>query len=99
MNLGTSIKELRKNQHLSQSDLAEKAGMTQATLSKIENGVRPNDESLDAISRALNVPVALLMAMGMEKDEVAPEQQTLYDELFPVIKDMIFRLSGMQKPQ
>lgn len=46
MNVGKAIKELRKTQNLNQVELAEMAGITQAALSAIENGVRPNPDTL-----------------------------------------------------
>ena len=40
MNIGNAIKEIRKKQGLSQSDLAKAAQITQAAMSGIENGKR-----------------------------------------------------------
>ena len=36
--LGVKIKNLRKEKNISQEELAKKAGISRATLSKIENG-------------------------------------------------------------
>ena len=94
MNIGSAIKELRKRQGLSQSELAAKAGLTQATLSKIENGTRPGDQTLKHLSTALKVPESLIYVMGIEKSDVPPGKQELYEKLFPVIQTMIMQIAG-----
>ena len=40
--LGTTIKELRKQRGLSQENLAQQSGISRATLSKLENGYLAN---------------------------------------------------------
>lgn len=93
MNIGKAIRELRKQQKLSQEQLAVKADITQAALSAIENGVRPNPETLKNLSTALSVSEALIYVMGMEKSDVADSKQGLYDELFPVIQTLVTKLA------
>lgn len=94
MNLGAAIKELRKKKGLSQEELAKKAALTQATLSKIENGKRPNDQSLKSLCSALNVPESLIYLMGLEKTDVSDDKKDLYERLFPIIQAMVFQLAG-----
>ena len=56
--LGLRIKELREKQGLTQLKLAEILDMEASNLSKIERGIQiPKEESLDNISKALNVEV------------------------------------------
>jgi len=38
LELGSSIKKLRKEKHLTQEELAQKVKISRATLSKLENG-------------------------------------------------------------
>jgi len=94
MNLGKAIKELRKKQELSQDELALASKITQAALSQIENGKRPGSTTLKKISQALNVPVSLIYALGMEKDDVPKEKKVLYDQLFPVIQSLITQIGS-----
>lgn len=49
-----TIQEIRKKQGLTQIDLAEKAGIAQSTLAKIELGqTRPTMKTLQLLSRVL----------------------------------------------
>lgn len=95
MNIGKAIRELRKRQNLSQEELATQSGITQAALSAIESkGVRPNPETLKRICTILEVPESLVYVMGMEKSDVPEHKRGLYDQLFPVIEDLVKRIGG-----
>jgi len=94
MDLGKAIKELRKQNGLSQQELAAKASITQGTLSQIERGnKRPGIETLKSISEALEVPESLIYVMGMEKEDVPENKVTLYEKLFPVIQDLVRQIA------
>lgn len=92
MNVSKAIKELRKEKGINQADLAEKAGITQAALSMIENGKRPGSKTLENLSKVLGVPPSMIYVMGMEKSDVPKEKQQLYEELFPVIQSLVLKL-------
>jgi len=55
--LSTNIKKLRKKHHLSQEELAQKAGITYSPLIKIESGLNKNPtlETLTKIASAFGV--------------------------------------------
>lgn len=93
MNLGRAIKELRKSEGLSQQELAEAAGITQAALSQIERGKRPGSGTLKKLSSALKVPESLIYVLAIDREEVIKEKQALYDDLFPVIQAMIRQIA------
>jgi transcriptional regulator with XRE-family HTH domain len=59
--LGSRIRLLRKQQHLSQEDLAVKAKLDLTSVSEIESGLRnPSLKTLNKIALALNVSLAEL---------------------------------------
>jgi transcriptional regulator with XRE-family HTH domain len=94
MNIGKAIRELRKQRGWSQGELGNKAGITQAALSAIESkGVRPNPDTLKNLCLTLQVPESLLYVMGMERTDVPQQKQMLYDELFPVIQDLVKKVA------
>ena len=51
--LASNIKKLRKQYHLSQEQLAQKAGITYSTLIKIESGLNKNP-TLDTLTKIAN---------------------------------------------
>ncbi len=59
---GERIAALRKAKEWSQSELGEKIGLTQASVSEIERGVkRGSVESLEAIADALDTDIGYLL--------------------------------------
>lgn len=99
MNLGFAIKEIRKRKGLSQVELAGKANLSQTALSQIEKGKRPGIQTLKSISTALEVPESLIYVMGIEKDDVPPGKQLLYEKLFPVIKELVIQIASDEDVQ
>ena len=64
--LSANIKKLRKEQGLSQEQLAQKAGITYSTLIKIESGLNKNPtlETLTKIANAFKVKIDELVGNG-----------------------------------
>jgi transcriptional regulator with XRE-family HTH domain len=94
MNLGKTIKNLRKLQGMTQDTLADTAGISRTSLSQIENGVRPGEDTLKRLCAALNVPESLVYIYSFEKEDVPESKRALYDQLFPVIQQMIQQVAG-----
>lgn len=60
--IGERIKALRDSLDLRQKDLADKAGITEATLSRYENNLRePKGEIVSKLAKALNVSTDYLL--------------------------------------
>ena len=57
--LSSNIKKLRKQHHLSQEELAKKAGITYSTLIKIESGLNKNPtlETLTKIANTFKIKI------------------------------------------
>lgn len=93
MNIGKAIRELRKKQSMTQDELAEAASISRTALSQVENGARPGEETLKRLCAALHVPESLIYIYGMEKEDVPDSKKALYDQLFPVIQNMITKVA------
>lgn len=59
MTLAQTLREVREGRGLSQVELAEKSGLTQAAISDLERGdtLRPHFETISKLAKALNVPL------------------------------------------
>lgn len=59
--LGTNVQKFRKKNDLTQSQLAERIGISQKHLSDIETGTKfPSAAIIEKLSKELSVPVAFL---------------------------------------
>ena len=66
--IGKKIKSMRKAKHISQSELAKKAGIAQSTLSYIENGKKnPQFDTLSSICKGLGTSVLELLTYEEQK--------------------------------
>jgi len=68
--IGEKIKKIRHHKHLSQIELAQKAGIAQSTLSYIESGKKaPQFDTLSAICKGLGVSLFALLSQDAKKSE------------------------------
>ncbi len=73
MKVGEKLRLLRKQQGLTQIELARKAGIVQSSISDIETSNRVlNVSQLEKICTALDVPVSELLNNGVSSSVIAP---------------------------
>ena len=90
MDIGNTIKELRKKKGLKQNELAKKAHITQAYLSKIENNSKePTISSLRSLAESLEIPLPILFFRSMTIEDVEPHKREAFEILLPSIKGMV----------
>lgn len=98
--LPQKIKEARKKKGLSQSELAEKSGVSQPAISKIERGDRsPNIITIGMLAAALDIPVSELMGDTDAKESPAAGTGDGTDGLREEIIGLIGRLPEEALPQ
>ncbi len=72
VSVGESVRILRELQEMSQNQLAEASGISQATISAIENGrVRLGVERAKVLARALKCHPGVLVFPGWTHEEAA----------------------------
>lgn len=93
MDLGSTIKSIRKRRGKTQVEFASQCGITQAYLSKIEGNQKdPNLSLINRISEALQVPVPLLFFLSMTEDDIPEHKRQYFLGLAPSIKAFINEL-------
>ncbi|WP_454059748.1 helix-turn-helix domain-containing protein [Elizabethkingia ursingii] len=72
MNLGTVIKDIRKQRGQTQTEFADSCGITQTYLSQIENNAKePNLSTLKEISKNLDLPLPILFYLSLNEDDIS----------------------------
>ena len=92
MNYGRALKILREKRGLKQKELAEKASLDASYVSQIENGKRiPGTPAVDAIAKALDVPLYLLMLLASDAEDLRgiseEKARSLGEQLLELIMD------------
>lgn len=82
MKLGKTIKMCRVCRGMNQDELSALSGLSVGYVSLIENEKRKvNIESLEAISRALLIPISILVFLASEDDELVGVGDELADKI------------------
>lgn len=93
MDLGTTIKNLRKQRGQTQSEFATLSGITQTYLSQIENNQKdPNLSVLENISKQLDIPVPILFFLALNEEDVPENKRQTFMLMAPPIKSFINEL-------
>lgn len=90
MNLGTVIKNIRKQKGQTQSEFASSCGITQTYLSQIESNLKePNLSTLKEISNNLNVPLPIMFFLSLDENDVDPEKRKAFEIINPSVKSLV----------
>lgn len=90
MNIGATIKKLRKRKNIQQSELAGKSGISQTYLSQIETGERiPTIETLEKISKELKIPFPILSFLSLDANSIQTNKRDAFLRIEPAIKAMV----------
>lgn len=101
MNIGKAIEFYRTARGLSTTELGNKIGLSQSTISKYENSARnPSDETVESIAKALDITVEELIKQAQTYIELSPENtyslaqlldkyNCMYDVIVPMSKTVL----------
>jgi len=93
MDLGSTIKNFRKQRKQTQQEFAAHCGITQTYLSQIENNLKePNISTLTEISKQLNIPLPLLFFLSMTELDIPEGKRKDFMTLAPALKSFINEL-------
>ena len=67
MLIGTRLRQLREQKHMSQGDIENRTGLLRCYISRVENGhTVPSLETLERFAAVLDVPLYMLFCPGEE---------------------------------
>lgn len=90
MDLGKTIKNIRKQRGQTQEKFATQCGITQTYLSLIESNLKePNLSTLKSISEQLKVPLPILFFLSMTEEDVQPSKRKAFDIVSPSVKSLV----------
>lgn len=93
MNIGKTIKKLRKDRGYSQITFGELCEMSQSALSLIEKGTRiPNKTTMNRICEVLKVPEELIYFLSIDESTIAQDKKEKFNMLYPSAKDLMMRI-------
>jgi transcriptional regulator with XRE-family HTH domain len=71
MDIGSSIRTIRKRKNITIAEICEETGLSQGFMSQVEtNKTSPSITTLESIAKALNVPLAFLLLKKEERMSV-----------------------------
>lgn len=89
MDLGITIKNIRKQKGQTQCEFATACGITQTYLSQIESNLRePNLSTLKLISNELNVPLPILFFLSLNSDDIQQNKREAFEIISPSVKSL-----------
>ncbi|WP_284651052.1 helix-turn-helix domain-containing protein [Flavobacterium terrisoli] len=90
MNLGTVIKNIRKQKGQTQSEFATNCGITQTYLSQIESNLKePNLSTLKDISLNLDIPLPILFFLSLDEADIDPNKRKAFEIINPSVKSLV----------
>lgn len=90
MNLGTTIRDIRKKRSISQKDLAIESDVSQTYISQIESGKRtPSIETLEKLGVVLEIPYQIISFLSLDEGSVPESKRKEYMHFAPAMKKMV----------
>lgn len=89
MNIGETIVMLRKQQGLSQKELAQMTGISANALCSIEKGYSfPSKDNIKTICHSLDIPVGYLLLKSLTDDDIPADKLPIFKVLQRPLLDL-----------
>jgi transcriptional regulator with XRE-family HTH domain len=93
MDIGTSIKSIRKKLGITQYELAERCNLSQTSLSQIETGLkRPSTKTINKICDVLEIPESIIYLLAMQDVDIPETKKDIYKMVYPSIKSLALQI-------
>ncbi len=93
MDLGNTIKSIRKRKGFKQNSFAALCNISQTYLSQIENNLKePNISVLKSICFNLNVPLPFLFFLSLDEKDIPDKKKQVFEIVGPTVKTLLNEL-------
>ena len=93
MEIGKTIRRIRKKRGIRQVDFSKEVGISQTYLSQIENDDRnPTVSVLERIGNYLEVPYAVFVFMSLSEDDIPKSKIESYLIARPILEGLIEKI-------
>ncbi len=90
MEIGDTIKKMRKKNGMTQEDLSKVSGVTQTYISQIESGRRkPTLKILELLCDSINVPFPIIAFLSLDVNSIPENKRETFRIIQPAINAMI----------
>lgn len=97
MDIGKTIKKIRKRLGMTQVQLAEKSGIRQIHISLIESGKRkPSEETINNIGLAFGINGDAVLMYAMELENINPKHKESFQMIEKSMKTLIEEIIDSQ---
>ena len=98
MNIGKTIRAIRKQKGMTQADFAARAGISQTTVFNIEaDSSIPGPKNLAKICAVLETPQPMLYLMSVEAADLPEKRRKAFKTLFPTVQKLMLDIIGNEK--
>ncbi len=91
MNIGAAIRDLRKEQGISQKSLASKCNISATSLSQLEKNYKyPHPRNLKTISEQLGTTIAGIYIHAITDEDIPKHKLKVFKAFEPVLRNIFF---------
>lgn len=95
--IGEVLKKQRRSSGLTLAQVAKKMKISVADLKIIEDTDKPHKTTIKNVCEAMGLPPAFVLLNVIERQDVNPSKQDVFDALMPSVKKMMAAVSKMKK--
>jgi transcriptional regulator with XRE-family HTH domain len=93
MDLGTTLRDIRRSKNFSQMEAKQKLKISQTYLSQIEtNKKSPSDSILSRICKVYKTPLAVIIWQSMEEKDIDKKKHQAYKTIKPAVDNLFKEL-------
>ncbi len=90
MNIGETLRRLRKRKGLSQQELAEQANISRTYISQIESGEsNPTIDTIESLGKVLDIPFPIISFLSLDINTIPENKREDYRKIEPAIMSMV----------